>query len=463
MIGRESELGQLYELYESSSFEFAIVYGRRRVGKTTLLQEFARNKNAVFYPAQEKNDRLNLADFSEIIQLHFDGMKRSPFQSWKEAFDYIGERARTKTAVIIDEFPYIAGANASMKSMLQHAIDHSWKNNPNIMLVLCGSSMSFMETGVMGVNSPLYGRQTATLKVRPFDYLDSSKFFPSYSNEQRLIAYGILGGVPRYLETFDQSLSIRQNIAQKIVRNGTYLHSEPANLLRAELRETSIYNSILAAIARGYDRTIEISDYTDETPGKISKYLITLKALKLIEKVVPCGYPRNSRKSIYSITDNYLAFWFRYIFDNGAYYSMLSDDAAAAQIENDLPNLMENVFKKTCCEYLTRKAGRGELPFVPDSIGRWWGTNPETKAKENVDILLLDHSGKEALFVKCKYASSPLSRAEYEDLKDAMLGFPEVERSHIALFSKSGYRESVEWEAKQDGATLFTMDDLFDA
>ena len=215
MLGRVAELNYLNELYESEKFEFLVMYGRRRVGKTTLLQEFSKHTNAIFFPAREKNDALNLEDFSKTIQLYFDQQFISSFKSWEDAF-------------IIEE-------NPSVKSLLQHAIDHSWKNK-NIFLVLCGSSVSVMENVIMGRKSPLHDRQTATLEIIPFDYLESSNFFPNYSNEDKLIAYGILGGIPRYLEAFDADKSIGENIASKIIRNGSYLYEEPENLLKAELR-----------------------------------------------------------------------------------------------------------------------------------------------------------------------------------------------------------------------------------
>ena len=172
------------------------MYGRRRVGKTTLLQEFSKHTNAIFFPAREKNDALNLEDFSKAIQLHFDKQFIASFKSWEDAFSYIGHKVRDRTALIIDEFPYIIEENPSVKSLLQHAIDHNWKNE-NIFLILCGSSLSVMKNEIMGRKSPLHDRQTATLEIAPFDYLESSNFFPNYSNEDKLIAYGILGGIPK--------------------------------------------------------------------------------------------------------------------------------------------------------------------------------------------------------------------------------------------------------------------------
>lgn len=461
MIGRKEELKHLNNLYKSESFEYLVMYGRRRVGKTTLLQKFSKDVNAIFYPAQSKNDALNLEDFSKMVQLHFDGLFISPFKSWKDSFEYIDKKVNTKTAIIIDEFPFLADENPTIKSVLQHTIDHLWKNNKNIFLILCGSSVSFMESDVMGNKSPLHDRQTSSLEILPFDYLDSSLFFKNYTNEQKLLAYGILGGVPRYLEAFDDNLTLEENIAEKIIKNGAYLHEEPINLLKAELRETNIYNSILSAISNGKNRISEISDFIHEDKSKVSKYLITLQTMRLIEKIIPCGENKESKKGIYVITDNFNKFWFRYEFTNNAYYQMLGSYAASKEIMDDISNFMGDVFEKICLEYLIRQAKADKLDFIPYKIGKWWGNNPYIKAQDDVDILLIDKTGKKALFVECKFTNKKMPHEEYEDLKTAMLAFDEIENKKMMFISKSGYEDSVKRHAKKDGTILLEIDDLY--
>lgn len=174
----------------------------------------------------------------------------------------------------------------------------------------------------MGRKSPLHDRQTSSLEIKPFDYLESSAFFPDYSNEDKLLAYGILGCIPRYLEAFDSNQSIEENIASKIIRNGAYLHEDPDNLLKAELRKINVYSSILAATANGRNKIIDIANYIHEDHSKVAKYLLTLQTLRLIEKRIPCGEPETSKQSIYVIKDNFLKFWFRYEFTNNSYYVM---------------------------------------------------------------------------------------------------------------------------------------------
>ena len=355
MIGREAELERLEELYKSGRFEFLVMYGRRRVGKTTILQEFAGRHQVIFYSAQEKNDSLNLQDFSQAVQQALDGQFIAPFPSWKEAFSYITKKRQSgRTVLIIDEFPFMAGTNPAVKSILQHEIDHEWSKK-DILLILCGSSVSFMVNQIMGYESPLYGRTTSVMEVLPFDYLDSGKFFPSYSNEEKLTAYGILGGVPRYLNAFSPKRSIRENLEKEILANGAFLNDEPMTVLRAELREPNIYNSILEAIARGYNRVTEIADCIHEDKGKCGKYLATLLDIRLVEKRTPCGEPDNSRKAVYLLADPFYRFWYHYIFANKSYYDLLGPADAAEEIMRRLPEFMGTAFEEICRQFLIRQ------------------------------------------------------------------------------------------------------------
>lgn len=460
MIGRKKELNHLNELYESNAFEFLVMYGRRRVGKTTILQEFAEHSNSIFFPAREKNDALNLDDFSKVVQYHFDHNFIASFSSWEDAFNYISSKVEQRTTIIIDEFTYIIKENPSIKSILQHVIDLSWKNK-NIFLILCGSSVSIMENDVMGRKSPLHDRQTSSLEIKPFDYLESSAFFKSYTNEEKLLTYGILGGIPRYLEAFDSNISIQKNIETKIIRNGAYLHEEPDNLLKAELREINVYSSILSAIANGRNKIIDIANFIHEDRTKVAKYLITLQTLRLIEKRVPCGESETSKKSIYVIKDNFFKFWFRYEFTNNSYYAMLGAKEASKEIMDDISNLMGDAFEDICKEYIIRLAKQRKLPFIPYHLGKWWGTNPVIKAQDDVDLLAIDKTGKKAIFIECKFTSQPMPYDEYEDLVTATKAFPNIEEKHLWFISKSGYTKSVVEQAKKDHATLLTIDDLF--
>lgn len=460
MIGRSEEMAQLEQMYESEKFEFLVMYGRRRVGKTTILQEFAKKHDTIFFSAQEKNDALNLQDFSKLVQQHFEGGFIAGFPGWEDAFAYVGRKTDgERTVLIIDEFPFLAEPNPSIKSILQHTIDHDWKEK-RILLILCGSSVSFMVNAVMGYKSPLYGRSTASMEVLPFDYVESAEFFPDYSAEDKLIAYGILGGVPQYLSAFDPKRSVRENVMKEILTNGAFLNDEPQTLLRMELREPVVYNSIMEAISNGCNRVTEIADHIHEERSKCSKYILTLQTIRLVEKCVPCGQSENSKKGIYEITDNFYRFWYRFVFSNKNYYSMLGVEKACDEIMDEINDYMGTVFEHICMQYLIRRARAGRLPFVPYAIGRWWGNNPVLKAQDDVDILALDKKGERAIFVECKFRNRAMPMEEYDDLVTAAKAFSELKERYLIFISKSGFTEPVLKRAKEEGAQLFTLDDL---
>lgn len=461
LIGRIEEMNRLEQMYESTRFEFMIMYGRRRIGKTTILQEFSKTHKTIFFSAQEKNDTLNLQDFSRLVQEYFDGNFIANFENWEDALDYLGRKAQDhRTVLIIDEFPFLAESNPSIKSILQHKIDHDWKER-NLFLILCGSSVSFMLNDVMGYKSPLYGRSTGSMEVLPFDYLESAAFFPNYSEEEKLIAYGILGGVPRYLIAFDPKRSLKENLISEILTESAFLNDEPQTLLRMELREPAVYNSILEAVANGCNRVVEIADRIHEERSKCSKYMLTLQTLRLLEKHVPCGEPDSSKKGIYGITDHFYRFWYRYVFSNKSYYCMLGIDKAADEIMGKINGYMGPVFEDICRQYLIRRAKAGTLPFIPFVIGRWWGNNPIIKAQDDVDLLALDRKGEKGIFVECKFRNRPMAMEEYDDLVTATEAFPDVREKTMIFISKGGFTEMVRRRAEEEGAELVEVREMF--
>ncbi len=460
-IGRQEELRQMEDLHASDRFEFLVMYGRRRVGKTCLLRHYAATHRTVFFSAQEKNDPLNLSDFSRTVQRTLTGEDFGVFRDWEAAFQYIGDHCGDqKMTLIIDEFPFLAQENPSVKSILQHIIDHQWVQK-KILLILCGSGVSFMINDVMGYKSPLYGRSTSQMEIRPFDYLDSAAFFPKYDRVQQLTAYGILGGIPCYLERFSDQRSIEENIQREILHTGSFLKDEPHLLLKMELREPSVYNSIFEAVAAGASRMNDIAMTIKEDTGKCSRYISTLREIRLLDRIVPCGEPETSRHTVYQMTDNFYQFWYRYIFTNRSYYEMLGEQEAAQEICEDLPNLMGPVFEKICMQYMVRMAKARKLPFVPFQMGRWWGNNPIKRKRDDMDILALDRTGTKGIFCECKFHNELFDMAAYRDFMDACEIFHQVTDKTCYIFVKSGYTGAVLKQAEEDSVHLLTINDLF--
>ena len=261
-IGRESELNFLEERYSSNKGELVVLYGRRRVGKTETLKQFCKDKPHLFFSCRECTDKLQLKNFSEkLLKEKIPASAYiSEFTDWEKAFRSITELpyGEKKKLVVIDEFPYMCKGNESIPSVLQNLWDDLLKDE-NIMLILCGSAMSFIEKELLAEKNPLYGRATGIYKMTEMGFYDAAKFVPDYSPKEKVIAYSILGGIPHYLNQFDGNRTLEENIKKSILSKGSALYSEVEFLLRQELRETPVYNSIIEAVALGNTKLNEIS------------------------------------------------------------------------------------------------------------------------------------------------------------------------------------------------------------
>jgi AAA+ ATPase superfamily predicted ATPase len=405
-LGREKELESLEKMYQKNNFQMTVVYGRRRIGKTALLNEFIKGKNALYLPAEEVNDSLNLQKFSRLLGEKL-GIKNFPsLNDWNSLFTLIKEQLGDKhLVVVIDEYPYAASANKSLNSILQHVIDYEFKDT-NIFLILCGSSMSFMENQVLGEKSPLFGRRTGQLKVNPLDYYDSARFYPNVSNEDKIRYYACVGGTPYYLSLINQELSFEENLRELYFEISGYLNNESILLMKQEFREPANYNAVLQAVASGSNTLSEIVGFTKLENTLVSKYLLTLQELNYIERVIPFGSnPLKGKTSQYHITENFIAFWYRYIFSirseiergNGAVYFDLA--------LNDLPDFIGPIFEEVSRQYLRRLNGQRKLPFIAKSFGKWWGKDKKGVVQE-LDVVVESVTGKELLVGECKWRNS---------------------------------------------------------
>ena len=283
-IGREKELAELENLYQQNRFQLFVLYGRRRVGKTTLLLEFCKDKETVFYSAEQSNEKMNLDKFSNLVFQHYGETTLEPFSSWENALLYLHNKQTEKPLVLVfDEFPYLAAINPALLSILQHLIDHTLQYG-KLFLVLCGSYMGFMEKEVLGAKSPLFGRRTAQLHMKPFDYRTSVKFLEGFSKEEQLTLYGAFGGTAMYLQQISARKSLKENIQNIFLKPTGYLYEEPLLLLRQEVQEPGVYCAIIEAIAGGASKSNEIATKTGEAPAKCLKYIKTLRELGILER-----------------------------------------------------------------------------------------------------------------------------------------------------------------------------------
>ena len=286
---REDELRKLNKRYVGGKFECIIIYGRRRVGKTALINEFCKDKPTIFFSALNTTGKENLEALSKsIMSFERPDMESGPeFQSYDAALDELTALSKESRIVfVIDEYPYLAKAKPAISAMLQHIIDHKWAES-QMYLILCGSSMSFMESQVLGKESPLYGRRTGQFKIEALDYKETAVFHPNLSVEENSLIYGITGGVPHYIN----KLAVQDNLDEALLENlfdrSSYLFEEPENLLKQELREPAVYNSVITAIAEGASRLNEIAAKVGIESGPCSKYVRTLMELGIVRKETP--------------------------------------------------------------------------------------------------------------------------------------------------------------------------------
>lgn len=462
-IGRENELSKLEKLYKSSKFEFVIVYGRRRVGKTTLINEFCKQKKAIYFISIESTIQNNLNNLSKsIFTLTMPGLKSAPgFSSFEKALDYLYEFIKNQRVIlVIDEYPYLARADKSVSSILQAYIDHKFKSS-RLFLILCGSSMSFMENQVLGYKSPLYGRRTAQFKIRPFDYFDTSEFHDNFNSYEKSIIYGITGGIPQYLEFIDPKKSIRQNIIDNFFDDTGYMFEEPGNLIKQELREPQTYNAIITSIAMGASRLNEISTSSGLETSVCSVYLKSLMNLGLVKKENPVTESK-TRKSIYLLEDNMFCFWYRFVLSNISGIIAGNKETIYDEIVGPrLNDYMGKVFEQMCIQHLLRRNKAGKLPFNFLKIGRWWGNNPWKKCQAEIDIVAISDFNKKALFAECKFKNEKTDIEALEKLQHNSELIKGYDEKYFFLFSKSGFSETLIKLTKTQNIELVDLDMLF--
>jgi len=443
LFGRKKELAELENIYNSSSFEFVAVYGRRRVGKSALIGHFAKDKRTVFFTAIEADGKRNLMLFSQAVLKCAGVLAEASFENWESAFEYVKNMANKRLILVIDEYPYLAQAEKSMSSILQKYCDIAFKNT-RLMIILCGSSMSFMENQVLGYKSPLYGRRTAQMKIEPLDYLDSAKFVPKYSLEHKAIVFGLSGGIPKYLELFDDSIPLRKNIIRNFFSTSGYLYEEPSNLLKQELREPQKYNSIIEAIATGASKLNDIATKTGLESSTASVYISSLISLGIVNKEGAITEEANKRKTLYSLADTMFLFWYRHVFGNQ--FSVISGNAESfydMEINSGLQQFMGYIFEKICREYLKIQNSLNKLPFPLTQIGWWRGTNQQTKSEAEIDIVGINKKQNSVLLCECKFRNAKTDLAVLKDLQDKSFHFADYANKHFMLFSKSEFTSSL--------------------
>ncbi|MDR1765873.1 MAG: ATP-binding protein [Lachnospiraceae bacterium] len=455
-IGRERELRTLDTQYRLGRFAFFCIYGRRRVGKTELVKEFVKDKKTIFFTGIDDTKESNLARFSSAF-FQAQGIETdASFGSFEELFQQIFALAGQEHLVlVIDEYPYLAKSFSGISSLLQVEIDHRLSNT-DIFIILCGSSMSFMEQQVMGYESPLYGRRTGQIKLLPFDFDESRLFVPHLSPEDAAVVYGITGGMAKYLLLFSRGGDLREGIIHHFLDPNALLFEEPANLLKQELREPAQYNAIITAVATGSSKINEIETKTHIDSGTCAKYLKNLSDLGIVKRETPILDSLNSRRSIYRLCDGMFRFWYRFVYRHLTQITLGQGAKVYGAIEKQLPDFMGEVFEQICKEYLWKS----QLPFDVSDIGRWWGNHAIMKSEQEIDLIAAGVDDDGAIFCECKWRNEQMPESVIDILMEKSSIFRFSQKQYW-LFSKSGFTDAARKRAGEN-IRLISFSEMYD-
>ncbi|MBO4395464.1 MAG: ATP-binding protein [Eubacterium sp.] len=460
-IGRERELSTLESMHNEDSFQMLILYGRRRVGKSRLIREFLKDKRSIYYMAVETDVADNLRSFSEIVfRSLMLGDTAPEFRSFEDAFSFIvANMGEERLTIVIDEFPYLAMADKSILSVMQRIID-TVLGGQNIFLILCGSSIRFMEEDVLGEKSPLFGRRTAAMDLKPFDYMDSANFVSDYSYEQKAIVYGVTGGVAKYLEQFNEKESLDSNLKRLFFSEAGYMVDEPINLLRQEFRNISTYMSIIGSMANGAVKMHEISQKTGAQTAALSKSLSNLSAVRIISKFIPILNEKSKNQSGYIIEDSMFSFWYRFVLPGRDAIALAHGDVFYdIQVKPYLHDFMGAVFEKMCRAYTLEKGLTGQLDTLLTSVGKWAGADKLKKTPADIDVVGINKASREAVIGECKFKNKKLSTEDAKTCVDRIRLIEPYDVKSILLFSLGGFSKGV--PEVDPRVTTVSMEELY--
>jgi uncharacterized protein len=447
-IGREKEINYIYEVFNRPTFEFGIVHGRRRVGKTTLIKEAIKDRNSIYFLAQQANMQMNLEMFSKQYG-KFKGLGQVIYNSFFDLFKSIFESR--DLIVVIDEFTYLTEVDRSFESMLQGLIDE-YKDKTNIKVIVSGSEIGMYEN-LFSHSKPLFNRQTFSLHLKECDYYESALYYQRYDDEDKIRTYAVFGGLPFYLCQIDDNVSLKDNICKLIISENARFSSEVQMLLTSELRSIQEYQSVLQAIHSGSTKLAEIDSKSGiKDSSKTIKYVNKLIELEIIEKEHRFMDSPNSKKHLYKIKNNFIAFYYRFIWKHASAKVLMDPiDFYETFIEDDLDQFVSIRFEKMCEQYLIRKFKiRHQKSLI--QIGRYWYNDRKLQKDIEIDICALTKEG--VIVYECKWTNEKVTQSTMEVLK---LKGKELNAISCGAFSRNGFSNSFD----DDNHDLISIEEMF--
>jgi AAA+ ATPase superfamily predicted ATPase len=455
---RERELGFLEKEYRKPGGSLMVVYGRRRVGKTTLLKEFMADKPALYFLADQQLETEQRRRFQETLASFLADplILGVEFKNWDTLFAYLEQHAsfERKVVLVLDEFQYLARANPAFPSILQRLWDERWRER-NVFLLLCGSLVGMMYNTTLSYQSPLYGRRTGQIRLRPLSFVDYGGVFPQRSFNQQVELYSVTGGVPKYIEAFAGEHDLLTLLTEQVLDRHGPLYDEPHFVLSEEISEGATYFSILRAIAHGERKVGKIAGLLEVQTNRLSRYLRTLIDLDLLEHRVPITetQPEKSKRGLYFLADQFFRFWFHYVFPNRSYLEVGNVDYVRRKIEDSFDQYVSLAFEECCRQHLWHLMEQGKLPFTLQRIGAWWSKDAE------IDVVGLNEETGDIVFGECKWSRQPVAMATLAALRDKARCVDwrsDQRQEHFVLFSRRGFDQELLDAARRREVILFS-------
>lgn len=465
-IGRKNELHTLNTEYNRNS-NFVVIYGRRRVGKTTLIKEFLKNKTAFYYLATEELESQSMKRLANVIARTTKNtlLQKIEFTDWLDLFQLIADyKPEEKKVLVIDEFPYLVRTNSAFPSILQNAWDEFLKDS-NVMLILSGSLIGMMQKHVLSYDSPLYGRRTAQMRLTPlpFTSIYETQNLPF---EQAVEQFALTGGVPKYLEFFEDGRPLEEQLKDAVFSKNGFLYEEPNFLLKSEFLTAVNYFSIIKTIADGNHKLGKIASALGQESSSLTPYLSTLSDLGFIEKRTPITEknPEKSRKGLYFIADNFLRFWFCYVYPYKGELELDNMQIVLDEIHKDFKEkFVAFAYEDICKDIFAKLCSNNAISFVPSRIGSYWLNDYDGDTE--INVMSVDHQNKQVFAGECKYHTKPVDAPVYFTLKEKVDNAAEIRKSFpkynviYGLFSKSGFTKRMLDIAKENPNILLIHED----
>lgn len=465
-IGRKSELGKLEAEY-SRGGGFVVIYGRRRVGKTTLVKEFLKGKTSFYFLATEEVEIQSMRRLASVVARATGNslLSRASFDDWLDLFQAIAEyKPGEKKVLVIDEFPYLVKTNPAFPSILQSAWDEVLRDS-DVMLILSGSLIGMMQKHALSYESPLYGRRTAQMRLSPLPFTDV------YAEQGGSFAdaverYAVTGGIPKYLEFFQDGRPLREQLEEEVLSKSGFLYEEPYFLLKSESMTAVNYFSIIRAIADGNHKGGKIAAVLEESTSALAPYMANLIDLGFLEKRVPITEknPGKSRKGLYFIADNFIRFWFRYVYPFKGELELDNVQMVMEEIEKSFTStFVALAYEAICRDILAKLCREGAIGFTPSRIGSYWLN--DYAGDTEIDVMAVDHQGKRLFAGECKYHAKPVDAPVYFSLRAKVEGSPQIRKAFpgykvvYGVFGKSGFTQRLLDMARENPDLLLINED----